>query len=76
MQPCHFYTHMTGILYTSDVYAPAEDTNIQKCAEIVPDQMYDFIEWCLNDKVYNKLTSCSEDDVPKINLKQLPYVII
>ena len=57
--------HMAGITCSTDMYAPVADTNIQKCAKFVPDPMYDFVQWCLNDKAYNNLASCSSEDVPK-----------
>ena len=63
--------HMDGITCSTDMYAPVADTNIQKCAEFVPDPMYDFVQWCLNDKAYNNLASCSSEDVPKNNLKTI-----
>lgn len=40
-----------------------------QCAEFVPDAMYDFVQWCVNEKAYRNVTCCSDDDVLKNNLK-------
>ena len=61
--------HMASTKHTTDVYAPPEDTNIKQYGEFVPDQLYNFMEWCLNDNSYKSTTRCNNDNILKNNLK-------
>ena len=63
--------HMADIKHVENVYGPVEETDIEHCADFVPDQIYDFIQWCTSESAYEKITSCSDEGVMKNNLRTI-----
>uniref|UniRef100_UPI00358E6015 uncharacterized protein n=1 Tax=Myxine glutinosa TaxID=7769 RepID=UPI00358E6015 len=63
--------HMADIEHVGNMYAPVEETDIQHCAEFVPNTLYDFIQWCTSEKSHTNVTSCSDESVMKNNLRTI-----
>uniref|UniRef100_UPI00358F875D uncharacterized protein n=1 Tax=Myxine glutinosa TaxID=7769 RepID=UPI00358F875D len=63
--------HMADIEHVGNMYAPVEETDIQHCAEFVPNTLYDFIQWCTSEKSHTNVTSCGDEGVMKNNLRTI-----
>ena len=53
---------------SKEFYYPSEQISIEKCADFVPDRMYDFMSWILDNNYYKDVSTCNDLDMPKSNL--------
>lgn len=56
-------------IHDADSYISALDLDIKHCGDFVPDHLYNFINWCLDDKANQKVSSCTDNGNSKDNLK-------
>lgn len=63
--------NIAKVKVSKDHYVSCEDLTEEECAKFVPDKLYDFVNWCVNHSDFYMLSSCSDEDVKKENLKVL-----
>lgn len=61
---------MSGI-EDSDAYISSLGINIAECEDYGPNLMYDFTTWCMNNRAFENVSTCSDPDAKKDNLKVL-----
>ncbi len=61
---------MKAIQSAKDAYR-LSDLSIDKCSEIVPGSVYDFMHWLVNTKAFANATDTSENFADRNNLQVL-----
>jgi hypothetical protein len=54
---------MADIHASREHYLPSADISKKKCADFVPNVLYDFISWLVDDNSYKNVSSCSTESV-------------
>ena len=59
---------MADISYSGEYYFPSTEISKKKCAEFVPDVLYNFISWLTDANSYEDVSSCSNQPFDKSNM--------
>jgi hypothetical protein len=60
--------HMSEVKMDRVSYVNSEQLSLDHCSAFVPDLLYDFINWTIDEKAYTDVRRCNKEDAGKDNL--------